>query len=142
MLSYSYSLNKLHANLRDYRHPDLLEPHILRSLSNVQVASVHTGCSACHFVVIDVVGNAWIFGRNGSCCLGVPKDDVDAVSENAPMKLNPVDLGAAKGTKFTDAACGRNHTLLVDSNGQVWTAGANSLGQVNIGERILFLPRR
>lgn len=110
-------LNGLDADLRDYRHPDLLEPYILRSLSNVQVTSVHTGCSACHFVVLDVEGNAWLFGRNGSCCLGTCKDDsgavVDAVSENAPMKLSPTDLGAAKGTKFVDAACGRNHTLLV-----------------------------
>ncbi|KAJ3997061.1 regulator of chromosome condensation 1/beta-lactamase-inhibitor protein II [Lentinula boryana] len=114
-------------------HPDLLEPHILRSLSNVKVVSVHTGCAACHFVVLDVDGNAWIFGRNGSCCLGVTKDAsgkaIDAISENAPMKLNPVDFGCNHGTKFVDAACGRNHTLLVGSDGQVWTAGANPLGQ-------------
>lgn len=108
---------RLDAGLRDFRHPDLLEPHILRSLSNIQATSVHTGCSACHFVVLDIDGNAWLFGRNGSCCLGVCKDDsgtlIDAVSENAPMKLSPADLGATKGTKFVDAACGRNHTLLV-----------------------------
>ncbi|KAJ3796343.1 regulator of chromosome condensation 1/beta-lactamase-inhibitor protein II [Lentinula aff. detonsa] len=114
-------------------HPDLLEPHILRSLSNVKVVSVHTGCAACHFVVLDIDGNAWIFGRNGSCCLGVTKDAsgkaIDAISENAPMKLNPVDFGSNNGTKFVDAACGRNHTLLVGSDGQVWTAGANPLGQ-------------
>ncbi|KAH7871552.1 RCC1/BLIP-II [Lentinula edodes] len=113
-------------------HPDLLEPHILRSLSNVKVVSVHTGCAACHFVVLDIDGNAWIFGRNGSCCLGVNKDDageaIDAISENAPMRINPVHLGSPKG-KFVDAACGRNHTLLVGSDGQVWTAGANPLGQ-------------
>ncbi|KIK55454.1 hypothetical protein GYMLUDRAFT_76531 [Collybiopsis luxurians FD-317 M1] len=114
-------------------HPDLLEPHILRSLSNVKVASVHTGCAACHFVVLDVDGNAWIFGRNGSCCLGVYKDSagkiVDAISENAPVKLNPAALGAAPRTKFVDAACGRNHTLLVGSDGQVWSSGANNYGQ-------------
>ncbi|KAJ3767182.1 regulator of chromosome condensation 1/beta-lactamase-inhibitor protein II [Lentinula raphanica] len=114
-------------------HPDLLEPHILRSLSNVKISSVHTGCAACHFIALDVDGNAWIFGRNGSSCLGVTKDAagmaIDAISENAPMKLNPVDLGSSIGTKFVDAACGRNHTLLVGSDGQVWTAGANSLGQ-------------
>ncbi|KAF9060521.1 RCC1/BLIP-II [Rhodocollybia butyracea] len=114
-------------------HPDLLEPHILRSLANVQVTSVYSGCAACHSVALDTDGNAWLFGRNGSSCLGVSKDHtgkaVDAISENAPMKLSPVDLGAAKGTKFVSAACGRNHTILIGSDGQVWTAGANPLGQ-------------
>lgn len=55
---------------------------------------------------------------------------VDFVSENAPIKLRASELGANKGTKFVDAACGRNHTLLVGSDGQVWAAGANALGQV------------
>ncbi|THV04050.1 RCC1/BLIP-II [Dendrothele bispora CBS 962.96] len=106
---------------------DLLEPHILRSLANVPVRSVHTSCNGCHFVVIDTGNSAWLFGRNGNCCLGV--ESLDSISENAPMRLRPTDLGAKKGTKFVDAACGRNHTLLVGSDGQVWSAGANSLGQ-------------
>ncbi|KAK7435367.1 hypothetical protein VKT23_019722 [Stygiomarasmius scandens] len=131
------------ASKSDDSNPDLLEPHILRSLANVPVRSIHTSCSGCHFVVIDAgssssspllpssdsdSGNsAWLFGRNGNSCLGV--EGVDAISENAPMRLRPEDLGAKKGTRFVDAACGRNHTLLVGSDGQVWSAGANSLGQ-------------
>jgi len=75
-----------------------------------------------------VDGIAWLFGRNGSAALGVAK--VDAVSENAPRKLKPTDLGAPKGTKFLHAACGRNHSLLIGSDGQLWTAGVNNLGQV------------
>ncbi|TFK62794.1 RCC1/BLIP-II [Pluteus cervinus] len=111
----------------DKPNPDLLEPHTLRSLSNVQAVSIHTGCSGCHFVVIDIDGNAWLFGRNGSNALGV--EGVEYISENAPRKLSPVELGAGKKTKFVHAACGRNHTLLVDSDGAVWTAGANTYGQ-------------
>lgn len=77
---------------------------------------------------IDIDGNAWLFGRNGSSALGVV--DAEYVSENAPLCLKPTDLGAAPGTKFVYAAGGRNHTLLVGSDGSVWAAGANSLGQV------------
>ncbi|KAF5341225.1 hypothetical protein D9611_005924 [Ephemerocybe angulata] len=108
-------------------NPDLLEPHILRSLLNVKVVSIHTSCSGCHFVALDVDGQAWLFGRNGSSCLGVV--DVDYVSENAPVCLKPTDLGAPKGTSFVYAACGRNHTVLVGSDGTVWAAGANVVGQ-------------
>ncbi|KAG1842295.1 regulator of chromosome condensation 1/beta-lactamase-inhibitor protein II [Suillus tomentosus] len=56
----------------------LLEPHILRSLSNIEIASIHASCCRCRFV---------------------------------------------------QAACGRSHSLLVGDDGQVWSAGANNLGQ-------------
>lgn len=52
------------------------------------------------------------------------------ISENAPVKVLPTELGADEGTRFVHAACGRNHTLLVGSDGNVWAAGANSLAQV------------
>ena len=45
------------------RGPDLLEPHILRSLSNVKAAAAYASHSGCHFVVIDIDGFAWLFGR-------------------------------------------------------------------------------
>lgn len=109
--------------------PDLLEPLLLRSLLNVKSVSIHSSCAGCHFVVIDIQGNAWLFGRNGFSALGVA--GVDFVSENAPHCIKPTELGAAKGTKFVHAACGRNHTLLVGSDGSVWAAGQNNLGQVS-----------
>ncbi|EIM79311.1 RCC1/BLIP-II [Stereum hirsutum FP-91666 SS1] len=108
-------------------HPDLLDPHILRSLSNVKIVSVHAGCAGCHVIALDVEGQAWLFGRNTSSALGV--SGVDVISENAPWKLRAQDLGAAAGTKFVHAACGRAHSILVGSDGRVWTAGVNLLGQ-------------
>lgn len=53
------------------------------------------------------------------------------ISENVPETLKATDLGADEGTKFVDAACGRNHSLLVGSDGRVWSAGKNDLGQVS-----------
>ncbi|KII83393.1 hypothetical protein PLICRDRAFT_180473 [Plicaturopsis crispa FD-325 SS-3] len=111
----------------DNPHPDLLEPHILRSLSNVRATSIHTSCAGCFFIVLDIDGAAWLFGRNIPPALGSPKDD--AIWEDAPKHLTAEDLGAPEGTKFVHAACGRNHALLVGSGGEVWTAGANNLGQ-------------
>jgi hypothetical protein len=111
-----------------YSHPDLLEPHILRSLSNVKAVSIHASCAGCHTIVLDIEGTAWLFGRNQLAALGVP--GVDAISENAPRRLQAADLGAPPGVVFVDAACGRSHSVLVGSNGRVWTAGLNTLGQV------------
>ncbi|KIM60123.1 hypothetical protein SCLCIDRAFT_16396 [Scleroderma citrinum Foug A] len=107
--------------------PDLLEPHILRSLSNVKITSIHASCCACHFIALDIHGSAWMFGRNVPCALGLTS--VDMISENEPKRLRAAELGAQPGTRFVHAACGRSHTLLVDNQGQVWSAGANNFGQ-------------
>ncbi|KAG6381859.1 regulator of chromosome condensation 1/beta-lactamase-inhibitor protein II [Boletus reticuloceps] len=107
--------------------PDLLEPHILRSLSNVKITSIHASCCSCHFIALDIDGAAWMFGRNAPCALGVA--GADFVSENTPRRVLATELGAKAGAKFVHAACGRSNALLVDSEGNVWSAGANNLGQ-------------
>lgn len=70
-----------------------------------------------------------MFGRNAPCALGVA--GVDFISENTPRRVLATELGAKNGVKFVYAACGRSHALLVDSAGNVWSAGANNLGQVS-----------
>lgn len=70
-----------------------------------------------------------MFGRNAPCALGVT--GVDFISENTPRRVLATALGAKEGTKFVHAACGRSHVLLVDSEGNVWSAGANNHGQVS-----------
>lgn len=117
-------------SLTPFSRPDLLEPHILRSLSNVKITSIHASCCACHFIVLDIDGAAWMFGRNAPCALGVA--GVDFISENAPRRVLATELGAKNGVRFVHAACGRSHALLVDSEGNVWSAGANNLGQVRL----------
>ncbi|EDR07538.1 uncharacterized protein LACBIDRAFT_250496, partial [Laccaria bicolor S238N-H82] len=124
--------NPAKATPSEVQNPDLLEPNLLRSLLNVKVTSIHGSCSGCHFVVLDISGSAWLFGRNGSSALGLPASTTEYVSENAPKEVKPQDLGAAPGVRFVHAACGRNHTLLVGSCGTVWAAGANTLGQVRV----------
>lgn len=79
--------------------------------------------------MLDVEGIAYLFGRNERSALGVGKEEV--ISENAPEILKATDLGAVEGTKFVGAACGRNHSLLIGSDGRVWSAGKNDLGQVS-----------
>lgn len=127
-MGYNFIVTCLSLPTRTLRNPDLLEPHLLRALLNVKSVSVHASCSGCHFVALDIEGNAWLFGRNGFSALGVPT--VEYISENAPRLVKPSDLGAPGGTRFVHAACGRNHTLLVGSDGTVWAAGQNNFGQV------------
>lgn len=89
---------------------------------------MHTSHSGCHAIVLDTKGDAYLFGRNSNGALGLSSSAVPAVPETTPYKLKPQSLG---GTRFVHAACGRNHSLLVGENGEVWAAGANNVGQVS-----------
>jgi hypothetical protein len=109
--------------------PDLMSPHLLRSLRTVKVVSVHTSSHSSHVVAIDINGIAHLWGRASNAALGLPM--VAAVWEESPLKISPQDLGATRGTKFVHAATGRSHTLLVGSDGSIWSAGGNSSGQVS-----------
>ncbi|EJU03844.1 RCC1/BLIP-II [Dacryopinax primogenitus] len=113
----------------DPEYPDLPLPHTLRSLSNVKATGVYTSHSGCHVIVLDVAGAAYLFGRNTSSCLGVPHTSRPFISQYTPLRLLPTDVGAAPGTKFVYAACGRAHSVLVGDEGSVWTAGLNAHGQ-------------
>lgn len=89
---------------------------------------MHASSSGCHCIMLDIDGTAWMFGRNQFSAMGV--SGVDEISENAPRHLLATTLpGASPHTRFISAACGRNHSLLVGSEGQLWTAGVNNLGQ-------------
>ena len=70
---------------------------------------------------------------------GEPVQPTGVVNENTPRRITPQMLGAPKGTTFVHAATGRSHTLLVGSNGDVWSAGANQVGQVRYV--LFFFPR-
>jgi hypothetical protein len=83
--------------------PDLLEPHILCSLCNVPIPSVHSSCSGNHSIAIDTLGDAWLFGRNASSALGM--EGIESASENAPVKLKMTSLITAG-----QGAEGKRHT--------------------------------
>lgn len=115
-----------------YHSPDLPYAHILRSLANVPIVSIHTSHSGCHVVALDKWGTAYLFGRNASSCLGLPFSTTPVISEQEPRSLRPAHVGAPATAKFVSAACGRAHTLLITDGGDVYTAGINSLGQVSL----------
>ena len=113
----------------------------------MRIKSIHASGSGCHIVCIDIHGAAWMFGRNSPAALGramrgEPVQPTGVVNENTPRRITPQMLGAPKGTTFVHAATGRSHTLLVGSNGDVWSAGANQVGQVRYVLFFFPLPGR
>jgi hypothetical protein len=129
--SYNFTAFNISNSPPSRNSPDLAEPHILRSLSNVKISSIHASSHGCHSIMLDISGTAWMFGRNERASLGAIGRE--HISENAPIKLLASTLhGASPKTRFVHAACGRNHSILVGSEGQVWSTGANNLGQCGL----------
>jgi alpha-tubulin suppressor-like RCC1 family protein len=70
------------------------------------------------------------FAKKGQVKEDTPVAD-DSISENAPRRVKAAALpGGRPGDSIVHAACGRSHTLLVGSSGQVWASGLNTSGQV------------
>ncbi|KAN0062784.1 hypothetical protein ACQY0O_004980 [Thecaphora frezii] len=129
------------AQVSNPEYPDLLGPHILRSVSNVRMSRVHTSHSSCHAVLLSVDGDAYVLGRNeqGQCGFS-PKPVAEAPSGPAvwsPVKLQRAQhfsppLPADDKGDIIYAATGRSHTLLVTAAGAVYAAGLNSSGQCGL----------
>ena len=77
-------------------------------------------------VVVDQSGGAWTAGSNRYGMLGRATDN------NQPdWQLTKVEVSA----KIKAAAASRmSHTVLLDENGHVWTAGSNEYGQLGRSE--------
>lgn len=123
---------------------DLESPHILRSLSNVRVVSIHSAPTASHFVCIDIEGGAWLFGRNEASNLGSTSASGAGgakegfVLATCPRYLTPERLGhdGDPTARFTSAIVGRSFTLLITSDGALYAAGDNKHGQLGLPPKV------
>ncbi len=88
-----------------------------------ETSVMDTRAGGKHTVGLKTNGTIWTFGDNsyGQCGVG----EVNNINYTSPQEvLN------SEGVVFTKIAVGKNHTLALDNNGNVYAFGANSLGQL------------
>jgi hypothetical protein len=107
---------------------DLQEPTILAlesSFQNQKVACIATSSSACHSIVILEDGTAYSWGRNeeGQCGHGMTSACV------------PLPKQIEFNGKFVGAAVGKNHSLLLEEGGNVYSVGNNKYGQCGVNRK-------
>jgi alpha-tubulin suppressor-like RCC1 family protein len=78
-----------------------------------------------HSLALDSGGRVWAWGANYSGQLGVGSNDSQITFASAILSL--------QGTTITAIAAGGDHTLALDSQGNVWAWGDNRNGQLGIG---------
>ncbi|KAH8917845.1 RCC1/BLIP-II [Atractiella rhizophila] len=111
--------------------PDLLAPHILRTVAEVKIQQICTSHSSNHAVFIDVNGTAFFIGRNTHGQLGYSPTTHPTLS--LPILYGdevPEDL---RSQKIKTAATGRSHTILITEKGEAWAAGNGQFGQLGTG---------
>ncbi|XP_020528209.1 protein RCC2 isoform X1 [Amborella trichopoda] len=103
---------------------NLVSPTRLRSLLGVNISFVASGCASCHCVALDVDGRCYTWGRNKKGQLG----HGDTVRRDRPTVVSEL-----LKHKIVKAGAGRNHTLVVTSDGHSFAFGENKHGQLGSG---------
>eukprot|EP00775_Hariotina_reticulata_P006783 gene6783-7000_t len=90
------------------------------------ISSIAAGAS--HVLAVTACGGLWGWGGNSSQQLGL---DIENGFVAFPLELSVMPQGAAQeaSAQVTSAAAGEEHSALLTSQGRVYTAGSNRLGQ-------------
>lgn len=101
--------------------PNLFEPITISGFQPTEFVSISTGNE--HSIAADSNGNLWVTGNN---VCGQLSSDV--AMQNS---FKPVIIGLVP-SKITSVAAGACHSLALDSDGKIWTAGNNIDGQLGV----------
>mmetsp|Transcript_40878 Transcript_40878/g.102283 ORF Transcript_40878/g.102283 Transcript_40878/m.102283 type:complete len:457 (+) Transcript_40878:107-1477(+) len=119
-------------------HGEMLgAPTVLAPDQGLKFSSVFSGSGACHTICVTEEGKAYSFGRNDKGQLG----QGDLMTRGVPTIIKPLE-----SVRVVKASCGKNHTLILTSGGEVWSCGGNQFGQLGIGktsehvEKVTLLP--
>ena len=83
-----------------------------------------------HFVALKANGEVWTWGYNNYGQLGLG----NTISATTPTKTKLYDSeDTTQDVYVTDVAAGSYHTLVLKSDGTVWSAGYNAYGQLGNG---------
>ena len=88
-----------------------------------------------HIVVLDENGEIWTAGCNQYGALGIDENAGKYWYGTQIETLRKVTVGDGS-VKIRAVAAGQYHTILIDENGGVWTAGYNSDGQLGRSENV------
>ena len=98
---------------------------------SVKITDVALGAE--HIVVLDENGDVWTAGANQYGELGNDVNVGKTYGENYDFKKVAVGDGSVK---IKAIAAGQNHTILIDENGGVWTAGCNQYGELGRSDNV------
>ena len=119
-------------------YPFQPSPIPISLLSPARIREV--ACGDAHTLALSVDGKIFSWGGAGCGQLGHPNiHEMPKDSDNCPFQPNPKIIETLKNITITHIACGKAHSLSIDSNGNLYTWGAGACGQLGV-EDIHILP--
>ncbi|XP_025067554.1 RCC1 and BTB domain-containing protein 2 isoform X2 [Alligator sinensis] len=102
----------------------LVPCQVSTNLVNKKVIEVT--CGSHHSMVLTSDGEVYAWGYNGNGQLGLG---------NTGNQPTPCRIAALQGIRVQQVACGYAHTLVLTDEGRIYAWGANSYGQLGIGNK-------
>lgn len=90
----------------------------------IKVRFIACGSAACHSIIADAAGQCYTWGRNDKGQLGLG----DCVTRNVPTAVDGL-----RGKVVVGASAGRHHSLTFTAEGDSWSFGCNTSGQLGCG---------
>ena len=110
------------------------EDSVLTKVST-SAKTIDVALGVYHIVVLDENGEVWTAGCNQYGALGIDENAGKYWYGTQIETLIKVTVGDGS-VKIRAVAAGQYHTILIDENGGVWTAGYNSDGQLGRSENV------
>ena len=107
----------------------LTEPKIIEGLHS----QIKVQCGGYHNASIDKDGKLYMWGRSDVGQLGIPKGKLE-VDSNGLVATRPQEVEFFSNRLIEQVALGEAHSLVLDSQGRVYSFGWAELGQLGIGE--------
>jgi alpha-tubulin suppressor-like RCC1 family protein len=114
--------------LLTYLYPDLYSSSQIQQYTSADAVITKVSCNNFMSLALDNKGVVYYGGSNKN-------------GEDGNSGINPAFMGfyvpkslVGKNVTIVDISCGKNHAVLVDSNGGVWVTGLNSNGQLGLGD--------
>ena len=114
--------------LLTYLYPDLYSSSQIQQYPSADAVITKVSCNNFMSLALDNKGVVYYGGSN-------------TYGEDGNSGINPAFMGfyvpksiIGKNIIIVDISCGKNHAVLVDSNGGIWVTGLNSNGQLGLGD--------
>ena len=104
-------------------------PLLVYKLKNVRVKKVYSGWE--HNIIISDTNEIYSFGHNNNCQCGIPinkNKNIDNIKIKNPINISDLNSGITA----ISAACGNEHTLILDNKNNVYSFGNNEDGVLGI----------
>ena len=115
-------------------------PILLKNLENIKIKII--SCGEVHSLALSENGDIYSWGGCSYGQLGhsyidiMPKDD-----NNKPFLPIPNIIESIREIKMIDIACGKYHNISIDNNGNIYSWGNGTYGQLGIGKNINELSK-